>query len=145
MLTICALPLVPLGCLPLHRQNPYRFSSFCAHVYPASHLQLPDSPVLPLEMICTKDFVHDKTTYHNTQKDKNEALEYTRYVILPATGGLGTNGATELALKEGIPRRMPTTGPAPRQLSVWAHDTTGANFNAWANFHTGALHTGALL
>lgn len=33
--------------------------------------------------------------------------------MLPATGGLGTDGATEFTLKEGIPGNTATTGPAP--------------------------------
>lgn len=49
----------------------------------------------------------------NHLKDIKEALENTTCGILPATGGLGTNGATEFALKEGIAGNTPTTGPTP--------------------------------
>lgn len=64
---------------------------------------------------------------------------------LPATGRLGTNGATEFSLKQGIPGNTATTGPASQQLPVWARICARANFNTGTNLYTGALHAGALL
>jgi len=84
-------------------------------------------------------FAHDKITNHNNLKDNLEALKNIKPVILPATGGLCTNGATEFTLKEGIPGNTATTGPTPWQLPIWAHVSTRANFNTGTNLHTGAL------
>lgn len=147
------LPLAPLGFLPLHHQNPYKSFSFCVHVCQASHPPLPDSPLFPLEMICGKEqFVfwckNNKKGNKLTNKQKKNP-EPTDVSFLPATGGLGTNGATELALKEGIQGNTSTTGPASWQLPICtctcACVCAWANFNTGTHLYTGALHTGALL